>query len=737
VAPISFLQLAARDIRRIEIPIIQRDYAQGRRDEETTRIRIAFLSVLRAAVETKAIHLDFVYGEVNGQTLIPLDGQQRLTALFLLHWYVAARAHVTADEASRMPVLSYETRHSAQIFCEKLVNECPFPLGEATKLSDWIRDRSWFVRVWRHDPTIESMLVVLDDIHLLFAEVDPTAAWSRLADAERPAITFHFEAIANLGLTDDLYIKMNSRGKPLTRFENFKAEFEALIRRRSNERYEHLCAKIDNQWSDLLWRVRGSDNSIDEQFLRYLRFISKTLAELQKLPTGGSDMERAETVFGENNKRGAENLAFLFHAFDTWEGVDPDTWFEGVFSKSDHEVGKVVVFDNVALFRACCGDNRTFPIWKSLLMFAALIHRESDTAAFTDRLRTLRNLAFNSSAELREYELPSLLRDTRAVIANGDVTSPGSFNTNQTAEEIRKVAFLVEHTALSEPLKRLEDHPLLRGCLAAFDLDADVFERRARLFAAIFSRQGGLPQRDAFPALLACGDYSQRNQNEKFQFGNESREVWRDLLTRQGHRDFNDTKSALTTLLDSVLDDDSVGIDERLRQVTDDYLTEREGASAFDWRYYLVKYGEMRQSESGLYASPDDMLGFSLCALRKTQLNGKYRDPYLLAIAVCSGVDLVNDLGDLWFRGRAYIERWLEVINSGTALRCTKEGFVVRPPSDDRYRAAFDELGEKQGIEGDLLLIPQVTVDKCLCDTEDRVQIGARLLRDIVAMVPS
>ena len=32
-----------------------------------------------------------------------------------------------------------------------------------------------------------------------------------------------------MGLNDDLYIKMNSRGKPLTEFENFKARFQGLI----------------------------------------------------------------------------------------------------------------------------------------------------------------------------------------------------------------------------------------------------------------------------------------------------------------------------------------------------------------------------------------------------------------------------------------------------------------------------------------------------------------------------
>jgi len=46
--------------------------------------------------------------------------------------------------------------------------------------------------------------------------------FNRLVDDERPAITFELLPLEHFGLTDDLYIKMNARGKPLTSFETFK-----------------------------------------------------------------------------------------------------------------------------------------------------------------------------------------------------------------------------------------------------------------------------------------------------------------------------------------------------------------------------------------------------------------------------------------------------------------------------------------------------------------------------------
>lgn len=63
-------------LNNIEVPIIQRDYAQGRNQPEVNRIRARFLDALYTALTTpKPITLDFVYGEINDKkTLIPQFG---------------------------------------------------------------------------------------------------------------------------------------------------------------------------------------------------------------------------------------------------------------------------------------------------------------------------------------------------------------------------------------------------------------------------------------------------------------------------------------------------------------------------------------------------------------------------------------------------------------------------------------------------------------------------------------
>ena len=92
-----------RTINKIEIPIIQRDYAQGRETKEVNRIREQFIDVLYNALtgsKEDAVKLDFVYGNIEEGKLIPLDGQQRLTTLFLLHWYIAK--HEKIDEIYKL-----------------------------------------------------------------------------------------------------------------------------------------------------------------------------------------------------------------------------------------------------------------------------------------------------------------------------------------------------------------------------------------------------------------------------------------------------------------------------------------------------------------------------------------------------------------------------------------------------------------------------------------------------------
>ena len=225
---------------KIEIPIIQRDYAQGRVGKE--ELRKSFLRDLKGALGTnKQMKLDFVYGTNENGVLIPLDGQQRLTTLWLLHWYVAYRAQkLDVTTIERLRKFSYTTRVSSRQFCEKLAGFSELPPDDLDVASH-IKNQIWFRRSWQNDPTIQSMLRMLagtldnalDGIDGVFKchYIDCLECrspifdeyWERLTSDYCP-IVFHHIDLFGIRHPDSLYIKMNARGKPLTSFENFKAD---------------------------------------------------------------------------------------------------------------------------------------------------------------------------------------------------------------------------------------------------------------------------------------------------------------------------------------------------------------------------------------------------------------------------------------------------------------------------------------------------------------------------------
>ena len=117
--------------RKIIIPMIQREYVQGDDNVITTEIRDNILNEFGKVIpekegqETsgKTIVLDYIYGIVRNKAIIPMDGQQRLTTLYLLYWYAAVRENIAQEkdkDCSFLKKFSYETRYVVRDFCERL-----------------------------------------------------------------------------------------------------------------------------------------------------------------------------------------------------------------------------------------------------------------------------------------------------------------------------------------------------------------------------------------------------------------------------------------------------------------------------------------------------------------------------------------------------------------------------------------------------------------------------------------
>ena len=283
---------------RITIPIVQRDYAQGR--EKQVIVRKRFLKSLLGALKgEKTVLLDYVYGNQENETITPLDGQQRLTTLWLLHWYLAMRLNlIQQDEEIKRTLkkFTYETRVSSSDFCDSLCNK---PISSVHE----IEGKIWFYSNYTNEPTISAMHRMLkgtghedgiDEILKAATDTELRSYWDSLIreypDNEQPPIAFYYFPLEKYNLTDDLYIKMNARGKALTNFENFKADFLDLVKKRFIEdnnsmgeedleikasfRKVDFASKMDNAWTDIFWNFRTENDVIDDIYLAFInRFI--------------------------------------------------------------------------------------------------------------------------------------------------------------------------------------------------------------------------------------------------------------------------------------------------------------------------------------------------------------------------------------------------------------------------------------------------------------------------------
>lgn len=311
-------------IDKITIPIIQRDYAQGRKTHSGENgqpvlnaagqkfINEIFSTMISDAGD-KQLELDFIYGSIFTEKeekagaaadvtyFNPLDGQQRLTTLFLMYWFVGG---VELDKNGRKSLasilgnFSYKTRTSSSVFCNKLVNELnsegiDYLLRKDAVYQDrlevepkiniitQIENLSWFHDAYKLDPTVQAMLNMLDEVQRQYLYHKCNNIFVKL---ER--LKFYILPLSNFGLTEDLYVKMNARGKQLTGFENFKADLQHWIKDNiasfhlEEQEYDgrrmpydmFFINKMDNEWSQCFWNAQkdSEDKNFDPLFLSFI-----------------------------------------------------------------------------------------------------------------------------------------------------------------------------------------------------------------------------------------------------------------------------------------------------------------------------------------------------------------------------------------------------------------------------------------------------------------------------------
>lgn len=506
---LSFAKLFIEKGFKVEIPIIQRDYAQGRPSE--SEVRAGFLRALHTYLSEGKPNrdLDFVYGSIITEgdvtKFTPLDGQQRLTTLFLLHWYlaqIAGRASEWCDVLYKngKSLFSYETRVSSSEFCDALMAndinmaELLKTSSGADSLSSTIEDKSWFFMSWAYDPTIQSMLVMLDAIHETFSGCGEY--FTKLVDLEAPVITFLFLDLKQFKLTDDLYIKMNARGKPLSPFENFKAKLEQRIKTfegpwqaycltfnnqsRKVDGYDYFIHKIDTDWADVFWAYRNelsADNTFDDEIMNFIALI---VANYHLLNAGEGSVKSkriTDRLFGEGGKlrslsfddydeMGCFSKGLLEHLIVVFDLVQNDkAQTKGI---SPYQEGRYYSEDEY--FRKVIANSTSYPEKLRFFAFYSYLASGKDRSGLQTWLRVVYNLtenrivnnvdeykrALNTLSDLSKHD--ELILD---LLKNGEKVE--GFVEGQVLEERIKAHLITKSEHWETSIINAESHDFFKG----------------------------------------------------------------------------------------------------------------------------------------------------------------------------------------------------------------------------------------------------------------------------------
>lgn len=554
--------------KRIEIPIIQRDYAQGRIGKEHLRER--FLGKMFDVLCGKGgtMTLDFVYGTIENDALYPLDGQQRLTTLWLLHWYIALKSDNLSANKDIFNCFTYETRISSREFCNHL---CTIDSNNYKNFKDknkekgiveYIRNQTWFYQRYAQDPTVQGMLRTLggtkiedstgndikDGLEEIFGkDTDFQKCWSLLTSEECPIVFVYKEMKdENLPLSDDLYVKMNARGKQLTDFENFKADLLDFAPDPDNPHKkllgQDIASLMDNAWTDVFWNVAKAEEvyQVDAIYFKFIRdyLFAKFIADSSLSASELQDNRFYQDVYKGNNSNNeytgfnlykevikADVIKDLKQFFSLWQlsrltdeklrplwKVDKDYFYliphylklkDGIIVSETTQIGRVVSY-------AVC---RYFEI-----------NEEFDEKHFKDWLYFVWNVAENSNIATEDAMIGAIRLMKELSAKSGDILtflasySPISskFAERQILEERFKARLMLgENSAVwRKKIREAESNIFLKGnisCLLRKDseeyvADFPMFVQKFNNICKYFDSDGVKDeyQVSVTKALIAC-----------------------------------------------------------------------------------------------------------------------------------------------------------------------------------------------------------------------------------------
>ena len=458
----------------IYIPRIQRDYAQGRKDEEATIIRD---NILDDVEKKRPLSWGIIFGVSENKTFedgterkcfIPVDGQQRLTTLYLLNLYADKRHQISFEYADRF---SYETRNASKDFISALVCHWDGGKEDGIQLKEHLVNQGWFLYYWMLDPTVDAMLNMLTAIDSRFRE-------HRDVFENLDRISFEFLDLNNLELNETLYIKMNSRGRKLSEFDKIKSEIDKILltlHPQTTTCYFELYRDIhldtlpsfaekwryciDRKWSDMFWNKEKY--TYDAYFLS---FLTNYL-----IGSVGKDYVYVNKLLEVDFKKEGFFLPWKYFGTCLTSEENADAYLKdmaAILNKLTANGPNDIVKELILL-----PDTYTKRAWQfGLLSFQGT---DYSSEAFQEWHRFIYNYATNTVEDKDTFfaftkrikeEFSSRSTDILTYLA-GQYDSEKVDDRSQLSEEYFKASLLLQGGELGQKIREAEGHPLLNGRL--------------------------------------------------------------------------------------------------------------------------------------------------------------------------------------------------------------------------------------------------------------------------------
>jgi hypothetical protein len=573
-------------------------------------------------------------------------------------------------------------RPSSHEFFDELVNWYPSTFTNITSFSDIIIDQSWFFLSWKQDPTIQSALTMLNEINEVFSQTE--GFYDRLVNTEHPYITFQLLDLKNFGLSDDLYIKMNARGKSLTTFETFKARLEQHIdtifqteTRELHERQvsikDYFSHRIDTAWADLFWHYRDPKTHLfDDKIMHLIR----TLATVTRNP----DITGIDNVLKDLRE---SKVSFSFLTYQKHQCLDRslletliivlDAWCGQTEQGIKTYLSNTNYYDEKEVFNKVIRDSTKLS-YEELVQFHAYCayivkHQNANQSnnCFDNWMRIIRNLTINTSYDrLDDFKrsirsVNDLLNESNNILeylSNIDVTVQG-FNAQQIREEKLKAQLIRKSDEWHSRILQAERHGYFKGQIEFLFKFSGIFDFWLKNNNCDWSEEDDTSYQQKFDdyftkaskifstkglnnfgdyrwerALLSAGDYLLPIKSNLSFLDDADRDAsWKRLLRGGSKGDYYETRRQyVKSIFDQI--DLNVGIKESL-----DLIIEQANPPE-EWRKLIVKKSQIiafcekrmirKLSENKIYL------------LKKIRMSGEHAElfTYYLKIGLLSDKNL-------------------------------------------------------------------------------------------------